>query len=190
MHQFSVFLFLFCFLGTFLRVFLQIFHHHRWCKRLRFHPKGSLMTENKLQRKFFSFFRMLKIYFQDVSGEGKRFCFGKKLTSRRWIWLWMDAGQGDGFVLRQKITALERKFDLRHSDRRFRVELLTVELKLFGHASPVLGVEVVVSAPLDGTALVVMRISRHSHYPHFLLHMISPITLITKNVNKLKQVFN
>lgn len=39
--------------------------------------------------------------------------------------------------------------DLRHCDGRFRVELLPVELELFGHASPVLGVEVVVGSALN-----------------------------------------
>lgn len=57
-------------------------------------------------------------------------------------------------------------------------------MKFFGHTPPVVGVEVVVGASLDGPALVVVRVSRHSHDPHFLLDVISPVTLITKNKSK------
>lgn len=67
----------------------------------------------------------------------------------------------------------------RHRELRLRVELLTVKLKLFGDAPPVLRVKVVIGTALDRPILVVMLISRHSHYPHFLLDVISPITLIT-----------
>lgn len=89
--------------------------------------------------------------------------FRKKITGRG------ESG------LREKLEMI-----LIHRDGRFRVELLSVQLKLFGDAPPILGIEVVVGTALNRPVLVVMRIPRHSHDPHFLLDVISPITLITK----------
>lgn len=83
-------------------------------------------------------------------GESK---LGNENKFLRWLESELREGSGDDDALRfcfereQKIAGAGG--DLRHRDGRLRVELLPVELELFGHASPVLGVEVVVGSALN-----------------------------------------
>lgn len=168
----------------------NLLHHRRWsCSPS---PSGRQWMENKLQRSAFKGLRMW-IYFRG-EGVGQEFLveFTGKEKSRRWFWLRMDAGRWWWiFVSKKKSPARWREEmwrDLRHRDGRFRVQLLAVKLKFFGHTPPIMGVEVVVGASLDGTTLVVVRVSWYSHDPHFLLDVISPVTLITKRNQRISLI--
>lgn len=69
---------------------------------------------------------------------------------------------------------------LLHLNGRLWIEFLRIELELFGHTSPILGIKVVVGTALDRAILVVIIVSRYSHDPDFLLDVIPPFALITK----------
>lgn len=61
-----------------------------------------------------------------------------------------------------------------------RVQFFRVDLKFLGHTPPICCVEVVVSASLDGSVLVVVRMARYAHNPNLLFDVIPPISIITK----------